>query len=58
MHRRTNQPPGKDYRPREWQKPHQPNLTGTAYAYRPPGSVLHARPEVPGEADYEPWTPK
>ena len=28
-------------RPRyPWQKPHQPNLTGTPLAYRPPGSVL------------------
>jgi NADH:ubiquinone oxidoreductase subunit len=58
MHRRTSQPPSKDYKPREWQKPHQPNLTGTAYAYRPPGSVLRARPTVPGDSDYEPWTPK
>ena len=23
-----------------WEKPHQPNLTGTPYAYHPPGSVL------------------
>jgi len=57
MHRRTNQPPGKDYKPLDWEKPHEPNPTGTAHAYRPPGSVLRAHPTVPGDGDYEPWTP-
>ncbi len=41
IHHRIEEPPAKDYRPREWQKPHEPNLTGTAQAYRPPGSVLN-----------------
>jgi NADH:ubiquinone oxidoreductase subunit len=56
MHHREDEPPAA-YTPREWEKPHEPNLTGTALAYRPPGSILRARPETPGEADYEPWTP-
>jgi NADH:ubiquinone oxidoreductase subunit len=56
MHHRQDNPPG-DYTPREWEKPHEPNLTGTAQAYRPPGSILRAKPTVPGDADYEPWTP-
>lgn len=56
MHRRTDQPPA-SYTPREWEKPHEPNLTGTAQAYRPPGSILHARPRTPGDSDYEPWRP-
>jgi NADH:ubiquinone oxidoreductase subunit len=58
MHYRTDIPPTEDnYRPREWEKPHQPNLTGTPAAYRPRGSILtpESRPEVTG--DYEPWTP-
>jgi NADH:ubiquinone oxidoreductase subunit len=58
MHHRTDVPPTEDgYKPREWEKPHIPNLTGTAAAYRPPGSILSAekRPAVTG--DYEPWTP-
>ena len=40
-----------------WQKEHQPNLTGTAEAYRPAGSVLRGghRPKATG--DYEPWRP-
>jgi NADH:ubiquinone oxidoreductase subunit len=56
MHYRSAEPPG-PYTPHEWEKPHEPNLTGTAYAYRPPGSILRARPETPGGPDYEPWKP-
>lgn len=56
IHYRTDEPPG-PYKPREWQKPHEPNLTGTALAYRPPGSILHATPETPARPDYEPWRP-
>ena len=41
MHHRNDQPPGQeDYLPREWQKPHLPNQTGTPNAYRPAGSIL------------------
>jgi NADH:ubiquinone oxidoreductase subunit len=57
MHHRRDDPPA-EYQPREWEKPHEPNLTGTPLAYRPPGSILRARPETPGDSDYEPWTPK
>ena len=58
MHYRSDIPPSEDfYRRRDWEKPHRPNLTGTAAAYRPRGSILtpEARPEVTG--DYEPWAP-
>lgn len=58
MHHRTDTPPSKEsYAPRGWEKPHEPNHTGTPAAYRPPGSILtpERRPEVTG--DYEPWTP-
>jgi len=56
VHYRVDTPPA-PYEPREWQKPHQPNLTGTAAAYRPKGSILGAaaRPKTDGE--YEAWTP-
>src|SRR6266851_3412035 len=37
-----------------WQKPHQPNLTGTPLAYRPPGSVLKGGQRAPTTGDYEP----
>ena len=58
LHHRTDVLPTKeDYKPREWEKPHQPNFTGTANAYRPQGSVLSTqeRPRVTG--DYDAWTP-
>lgn len=40
-----------------WQKPHQPNLTGSPGAYRPPGHVLEGGARAKGTGDYEPWTP-
>lgn len=58
IHHRSDVPPTKEnYKPREWQKPHQPNLTGSAAAYRPKGSILGVqhRPQVTG--DYDAWTP-
>lgn len=42
---------------RPWQKEHQPNLTGTAQAYRPPGHTLKGGHRAPATGDYEPWTP-
>ncbi|MCZ6448416.1 MAG: NADH:ubiquinone oxidoreductase subunit NDUFA12 [Alphaproteobacteria bacterium] len=42
---------------RPWQKPHQANMTGTADAYRPPGSVLAGGKRARATGDYEPWTP-
>ena len=59
MHYRTDVPPSDEaYEPRAWQKPHEPNLTGTAYAYRPDGSLLAKgeRPRVTG--DYDAWSPE
>jgi NADH:ubiquinone oxidoreductase subunit len=58
IHHRVDTPPSREnYKPWEWQKPHQPNLTGTAAAYRPKGSLLGSgrRPQVTG--DYDAWTP-
>jgi len=33
-------PTDENYKAREWQKPHLPNMTGTPDAYRPSGSTL------------------
>lgn len=38
-----------------WEKPPQPNLTGTPAAYRPAGSLLNAIPAP--RRDYDAWTP-
>ena len=42
---------------RSWQKPHQPNLTGTNKAYRPPGHLLEGGKRDKATGDYEAWTP-
>ena len=58
LHHTAAEPPTEmGYRPKAWQKPHLPNMTGTADAYRPPGSTLRAghRPHATG--DYEAWKP-
>ena len=58
MHHRVDvAPPQESYTPRAWQKPHQPNHTGTPAAYRPKGSLLSPseRPRVTG--DYDAWQP-
>ena len=59
MHHRSDVVPANaKYEPRAWEKPHQPNLTGTAAAYRPDGSLLNKgeRPRVTG--DYQAWSPE
>ena len=39
-----------------WEKPHQENLTGTALAYAPSGSIRRSEPAA--RSDYEAWTPE
>lgn len=59
MHYRTELPPTEErYVPRSWEKAHLRNLTGTAAAYRPDGSLLSKgeRPRVTG--DYDAWSPE
>jgi NADH:ubiquinone oxidoreductase subunit len=41
-----------------WEKPHQPNMTGTPLSYRPRGSVLRGGHRRPATGDYQPWTPE
>ncbi|WP_372603673.1 NADH:ubiquinone oxidoreductase subunit NDUFA12 [Actibacterium sp.] len=57
MHFTYDQPPTKDpLVHKSWEKPHQENLTGTAMAYAPAGSIRRAAPAV--RADYEAWQPE
>ena len=39
-----------------WEKPHLPNLTGTAAAHLPAGSIRRAAPA--DRRDYEAWSPE
>ncbi|MSO97611.1 MAG: NADH:ubiquinone oxidoreductase subunit NDUFA12 [Rhodospirillaceae bacterium] len=41
-----------------WEKPHLPNLTGTAQAYLPPGHDQRGGQRAKAGGDYVAWTPK
>ena len=57
LHRTFDEAPSKQPLPRkEWEKPHQENLTGTAMAYAPAGSMRQAQPA--DRRDYEAWSPE
>jgi NADH:ubiquinone oxidoreductase subunit len=58
MHHRTDvAPPSESYAAREWEQPHVPNLTGTAAAYRPAGSILASGKRPAATGDYKAWVP-
>ncbi len=50
-------PANQNYKPKEWELPHQENQTGTVNAYHPAGSLnaSGARPAATG--DYVAWKP-
>jgi len=42
----------------DWQKPHQPNLTGTRERYLPPGHLENGGTRAPSSSgDYQAWKP-
>ncbi|CUH69715.1 MAG: NADH:ubiquinone oxidoreductase subunit NDUFA12 [Pseudomonadota bacterium] len=41
---------------KDWEKPHLENLTGTAMAYAPAGSIRRSEPSE--RRDYEAWSPE
>ncbi len=43
--------------PRQWQKPAVPNMTGTAFAYRPSGALEKGGNRASATGDYEAWSP-
>ena len=58
LHYTIDEPPLEGGVPdKDWQKPHQPNLTGTDEAYRPPGHLLAGGRRDKATGDYEPWQP-
>ncbi len=57
LHHTWDEPPSERPVPhKSWEKPHLPNLTGTAQAYAPAGSLRHAEPA--DRRDYEAWSPE
>ena len=57
LHYTIDAPPLDDAPPHPWQLEHQPNLTGTAEAYRPPGHEFRGGRRDRATGDYEPWRP-
>jgi NADH:ubiquinone oxidoreductase subunit len=41
----------------QWEKPHQPNLTGTVGAYMPPGAIQKGGERDAATSDYQAWKP-
>jgi len=57
LHHTYDAPPTDAPLPRKpWEKPHQENLTGTALAYAPAGSIRRTDPDE--RRDYEAWIPE
>ncbi|MEM8554295.1 MAG: NADH:ubiquinone oxidoreductase subunit NDUFA12 [Pseudomonadota bacterium] len=57
LHHTWDQPPTEAPVPRkDWEKPHMENLTGTAMAYAPSGSIRQPQPQP--RSDYEAWSPE
>lgn len=58
LHRTTDiLPTEADVPVRAWEKPHRPNLTGTAYAYAPEGAISEGGERARATGDYEAWKP-
>ncbi|MEW5963814.1 MAG: NADH:ubiquinone oxidoreductase subunit NDUFA12 [Pseudomonadota bacterium] len=59
LHYTHDEPPtAESYVAKPWEKPHRMNMTGTAEAWRPPGSILGAAGRPKATGDYKAWTPK
>jgi NADH:ubiquinone oxidoreductase subunit len=57
LHHTSDAPPDDQRARYPWEKPHQPNMTGTPQAYRPAGSILRGGHRARATGDYEPWSP-
>jgi NADH:ubiquinone oxidoreductase subunit len=57
LHHTFKEPPTEQPLARKaWEKPHEENLTGTAMAYAPAGSIRRSAPVE--RQDYEAWSPE
>ena len=58
LHHTYAEPPTRaPLKARSFEKPHQPNLTGTDGAYRPDGSLAKGGIRPPATGDYQAWKP-
>ncbi len=59
LHHTFAEPPTREpLKRRAWEIDHQPNLTGTKWAWRPKGSITRGGQRAGASGDYEPWTPE
>jgi len=59
LHHTFDDPPTKaPFKENSWEKEHAPNLTGTADAYRPEGSLTKGGVRPPATGDYQAWKPE
>ncbi len=58
LHRFVDEPPDDSVKRPAWTKPHQPNLTGSGGAYRPPGHDYMGGKRAAATGDYQPWRPE
>ncbi len=59
MHRQIDGHPDEALPPvRKFHKPREPNLTGTADAYRPSGALERGGQRAAASGDYQAWTPE
>jgi NADH:ubiquinone oxidoreductase subunit len=57
-HRVDGVPTAAGFERRDWEKPHHENLTGSAQAYRPPGSIASGRKPRKQDRGYTAWRPQ
>lgn len=59
LHHTFDEPPSAESLPRKaWEKVHQPNLSGTIYAYKPKGAIGRGGDRQRATGDYEAWKPE
>jgi NADH:ubiquinone oxidoreductase subunit len=58
LHKFVEDPPDANTPRAAFAKPHQPNQTGGAEAYRPPGHDYMGGERAAATGDYEPWRPE
>lgn len=58
LHKYVDVPPDASTAKAAYAKDHQPNLTGGAEAYRPPGHDYMGGERAAATGDYEPWRPE
>lgn len=56
-HNREEAPSERPVERKYWEKEHEPNRSGTALAYVPPGHARRGGARAPATGDYEAWSP-